>query len=122
MMDKFTFSNEKIAEYVNANYYAVKFNPEKVTEDVDFKDITFRYRKSGRKGMHEFSVMMQGGPNDRTLSYPTTVFLDENLNRLQPIPGFKRPEDFEKIIVYFAENSYKSTPWPEFERDYKSFL
>ena len=28
MLDRNTFSNKKLAEYVNANYYAVKFNAE----------------------------------------------------------------------------------------------
>ncbi len=122
MMDKYTFANEKIADYINNNYYPVKFNPETVTEDVEFQNHIFKYRPGKRKGMHELSILMQISRDSRTVSYPTTVFLDEELNRIQPIAGFQKPEDFEKIIVYIAQDSYKNTPWQEFEKEYKSFL
>ena len=39
MLDKNTFSNKKLAAYVNANYYAVKFNAEG-NAVVNFKDLS----------------------------------------------------------------------------------
>jgi thioredoxin-related protein len=52
------------------------------------------------------------------LSYPTIVFLDETLNVIQPIPGFKDPTSLDKILRYFAEDFYKTTPWKKYEMMY----
>ena len=45
------------------------------------------------------------------LSYPTVVFLDEQLNMLSPVPGYQKPEPFLNIARYFGENIYKDTDW-----------
>ena len=40
MLDRNTFKNPDVIEYINANYYAVKFNAEG-DETVNFKDKTY---------------------------------------------------------------------------------
>lgn len=40
MLDKNTFSDKEVIEYVNKNYYAVKFNAEG-TEKVDYQDFVY---------------------------------------------------------------------------------
>ncbi len=109
-MDKTTFSDEKIAEYVNANYYPVKFNAEQ-REDIIFNNKIYKYVGSfGRKGYHELAFEIMRGK----LSYPTAVFIDENLSVIQPISGFQDALKFEMIMIFFAENYYKTVPWNKF--------
>jgi len=48
------------------------------------------------------------------LSYPTVVFIDENLGVIQPISGFQDKVQFEMIMTYFAEDYYTSVPWTKF--------
>ena len=114
-MDKQTFQKDHIARYVNKHYYAVKFDAEQ-KEDIEFNGMTYKFIKKGRKGYHELAAAITQGQ----LSYPTVVFLDENLSVIQPIPGFQDAQMFELIMTYFSDNHYKNTPWVVYTREYKS--
>jgi thioredoxin-related protein len=113
-MDKSTFKNPQIAEYVNDNYYSIKFNAES-KEDIVFKGKTYRFAKNGMRGYHELAAEITRG----RLSYPTAVFLDEDLGVIQPVPGFKNVTEFEQIITYFGCNEHKKTPWEVYKQNYK---
>jgi thioredoxin-related protein len=112
-MDKATFGNTDISSYINKHYYAIKFDAETKT-DISFKERVFKYVRSGSTGYHELAAEITFGK----LSYPTIVFLDETLNVIQPIPGFKDPTSLDKILRYFAEDFYKTTPWKKYEMMY----
>ena len=112
-MDKATWEQPEISKYINANYYPVKFDAE-TKEDINFNDRVFKYVRNGTSGYNELAVEITFGK----LSYPTIVFLDENLDVIQPIPGYKDPASLDKIMKYFAENYYKSIPWKKYEEMY----
>lgn len=112
-MDKSTFDQPDISKYINRNYYAVKFDAETKTE-IYFKDRVYKYIRSGTSGYHELAADLTFGK----LSFPTIVFLDEKLDVIQPIPGFKDPYALDKIMKYFAEDYYKTTPWKKYELMY----
>jgi thioredoxin-related protein len=113
-MDASTFQQEHIANYLNENYYAVKFDAE-YKEDIEFNGKTYKFVDSGRRGYHQLAAEITNG----RLSFPTLVFLDENLDLIQPIPGFKDPLVFEQIVTYFAQDMHKRKPWSAYQRDYK---
>ncbi len=113
-MDKATFQHPEVAKYLNDNFYAVKFNAEQ-REDIQLKDKVYKFVKSGGKGYHELAVEVTFGK----LSYPTIVFLDEGLNVIQPIAGFKDVKTFKMIMNYFAEDHFKTTPWKKFAASYR---
>ena len=48
-MDKATFEQTEIFNYINANYYAVKFDAETRT-DIQFKDKVYKYVKNRQSG------------------------------------------------------------------------
>ena len=68
----------------------------------------------GKRGYHEFASVMTMG----RMSYPSTVFFDENLELIQPIPGFQDDQTFEMIITYFGDDYYKKVPWEKYEKTY----
>jgi thioredoxin-related protein len=113
-MDSGTFSQPHLAKYINDNFYAVKFNAE-AKEDITFNGQTFKFVKQGMRGYHELAAEITRG----RLSYPTIVFLDENLAVIQPIPGYKEPYEFEMIVTYFGQNEHKKTPWEVYQRSYQ---
>jgi len=113
-MDKTTFQADKIVEYINKNYYAVKFDAER-KKQISYNDKEYSFIKSGRNGYHELAAELLQG----RLSFPTVVFLDEETALIQPIPGFQDAVTFEMIIKFFAEDHYKKTPWPKFTASYK---
>ena len=108
-MDKDTFQNPEVAAYMAENFYMVKLDGEG-KEDIEFKGKTFKFVPSGRKGYHEFAAALMQGK----LSYPTTVFLDEEMNMLSPVPGYQKPKPFLNIAKYFGDNIYKSKDWKEY--------
>jgi thioredoxin-related protein len=110
-MDKSTFQKKEIADYLNANFYPVKFDAEQ-KEDIVFNDQLYQYVKMGKKGYHEFAYSILKG----MLSYPSIVFIDENLEVIQPIEGYRGPKEFSMIISYFAGEYYKSVPWKSYSQ------
>lgn len=109
-MDKATFQQPDISAYINENYYPIKFDAE-TKSDITFNNQVFKYVKQGSTGYHQLAAEITFGK----LSYPTIVFLDEQLNVIQPIPGYKDPLSLDKIMKYFAEGYYKTTPWKKYE-------
>ena len=114
-MDKNTFSHEVIAAYLNENFYAVKLNGEQ-KEDIIFRGTTFKFVAQGRNGYHELAAALLNGK----LSYPTVVFLDENFDMLQPLPGYQKPDFFDAVLKYIGGDHYKKVKWTDFQQSYKS--
>ena len=115
-MDSETYQNPEIAHYINENFYPVKFNAES-KEDVLFQNVVFSFVKQGNRGYHELAVKL----SERLgrLSFPTVVFIDENLNIIQPLAGFLKPEQFKTIVSYIAEDHYLRTPWKKYEDNFE---
>lgn len=114
-MDSTTFANPAVARYLNDHYYAVKFNAEQ-SEDITFKDKVYHFKKDGGRGYHELAAYWL---NSR-LSFPTVVFLDENQNLIQPVPGYQDATKMETIINYFGTDSHRKTPWELYEKNFAS--
>jgi thioredoxin-related protein len=116
VMDKNTFSLPLIADYLNENYYAVKFNAEQ-REEITFRDHAFKFVPSGAKGYHELAAALL----QNKLSYPTFVILNEEFEIVNITPGYTKPEPFHKIISFYNLGSYKSKELAaKFEQQYKS--
>lgn len=114
-MDKSTFSEDHIAKYVNANFYAVKFNAE-MESSVTLKGTEYKFIRSGQRGYHDLAAQLLQG----RMSYPSIVFLDEDYNLIQAIPGFQDVPTFEMIISYFGSNSHRSVPWNKYMQNFQS--
>jgi thioredoxin-related protein len=110
-MDKDTFQNPEVAQYMKANFYMVKLDAEG-KEDISFDGKTFKYVPSGRRGYHEFAAALLQGK----MSYPTVVFLDEEFKMLSPVPGYQKVEPFLEIARYFGDNIYKEKDWKTYSQ------
>lgn len=104
-MDAATFSNQKLAAYVNKKYYAVKLDAESMK--------TFEYKG---KTVSEREL---AGQIFQVTAYPTTVYLDENFDMLSPVPGYLDVPTFDKIITFYGEDIFKKQSWQEFDANYK---
>ncbi len=131
-MDATTYKNKTIVKYINENYYAVKMDGEG-KEDITYQGKTFKYveitKPNGRKGKyHEFAqAIFNTGkkPGERKGgSYPSTVIFNKKGQFTQVVPGYKKTEEFEKLLAFFGENVYKEKPlpWAEFQKSFKSNL
>ena len=111
VMDKQTFTDPLIIDYVNKKYYAVKFDGE-VKESATFRGKVYE----SRGGYHELASHLLR----EKMIYPTYVILDEDYNILEPIRGFKKAPELDVILKYYAENHYTKTDYDAFAKTYKS--
>lgn len=113
-MDQQTFEHQKISKYLNDNFYPVKFNAEQ-RASITFQGHEFKFVAQGRRGYHELAAALLDGK----MSYPTVVFLNEDFQLLQRIPGYLDVNVFDTIMHYLAEEHYKKTPWADYQKSYK---
>lgn len=112
-MDQTTFKDAEMINKLSEKYYFVKFDAEQSTA-IDFKGKSYEFVRRGPKGYNELASEFAKG----RLSYPTLVFLNEQLESIQVIPGYRDARELEKIGLYFADNFHLSMPWEVYEKEY----
>ena len=122
LLDKKTFGDKDVIDYVNENYYPVKFNAEG-TEEISYQDFTYtnpNYQE-GRKGRNSQHLLAHAL---KITGYPTLVFFKENGDIIQPVVGYKTPEQLEIYLKMIASDDYlKLTTveaWEAYKGDFKS--
>jgi thioredoxin-related protein len=113
-MDSETFNNPVIAEYLNKNFYPVKFNAES-KEPVVFGGKTFVNEGEGNRSSHQFAIALLQGK----MSYPSIAYLTENSQLLTAIAGYYSAKDYEPLITFIGENKYTSTTLEEYMKSFK---
>jgi len=106
-MDATTFSDGAIASYVNTHFYPVKFNAE-MKDSLTLGDRTYYFIDNGRRGYHEVAAILTKG----RLSYPTIVYLDEELRHISVEPGYKTAAQLTEKLIYYKEEKYKAQQDP----------
>ncbi|SEL23638.1 Thioredoxin-related protein [Aquimarina amphilecti] len=122
LLDKKTFHNKDVVEYVNTNYYAVKFNGEG-TEEIKYNDFTYTNPnhnpdRKGRNSQHFFANAL------KISGYPSIVFFDEEGNLIAPVVGYKTPQQLEIYLKMIHTNDYKkltnADAWQQYEQSFVS--
>jgi len=119
VMDKKTFTNDVVIELMNKHFYAVKFNAEK-GDSLVFNGKSYKLRSRGNgRYLHQWA--REFGATQRGLSYPTTIYFTENLQKIQTIPGYHDAHTMEKILEFLGgDYGMKGISYPQFEAQYKS--
>ncbi len=116
MMAAYTFENEAIAKYLNENFYPVKFNAES-WDSVKFNGFVFKNNNppGTQRPVHEFAISILDGK----LSYPSVVFVDADIKRVETIVGLHRAAEFEPIIKFIGSGVYKTkTSFEEYKKTF----
>ncbi|WP_228850553.1 thioredoxin family protein [Aegicerativicinus sediminis] len=121
MLDKNTFHNKDVVEYVNKNYYAVKFNGEG-NEVIKYNGKTFSNANynpdlaNRRNSVHDLTRYFQVN------AYPTIVFFDETGGVISPIRGYQKPQQLELYLKLFKNDDHKDMKSQEdFNAYYSAF-
>ena len=113
VMDKETFPNDTIADYLNKNFYCVKLNAE-MRDSIQFAGNTFIWmspeKGGGRNGIHTLAYSLLDGQ----MSYPTIVYLSEKFERIVISPGYKKPAQLLPELRFTAEEIYKTKSWNDY--------
>lgn len=112
VMDKKTFSDPKVAAYLNEHFYVVKLDAEQ-KETITWREHEFVYTPEvGRRGIHTLAYSLLEGK----MSYPSLVYLDDAINRISISPGYKTPEQIMPELAYVVEEGYTSMTLDEFKK------
>ncbi|MCX6296072.1 MAG: DUF255 domain-containing protein [Bacteroidetes bacterium] len=115
MMSANTFGNEIIAKYLNEHFYPVKFNAE-TRDTVKFNGYIFANKnpEGTPRPVHDFAASILEGK----LSYPSIVFLNEEIKKVQTVVGYYKADQFEPIVKFFGSGKYKDTPWEDYQKTF----
>lgn len=113
-MMKTTYSNPVLAEYINYNFYPVKFNAE-TKDTIEFLGEKFVNKGSGVRSAHDLAVKLLNG----RMSYPTTLFMSNNFKFSLSAAGYLDIQKIEPLLVFTLENVYMTCKAEEFQKRYK---
>jgi thioredoxin-related protein len=113
VMDKQTYTNEKVANYINEHYYAVKLDAEQ-KEPVEWNGKKYEYDKVNK--INELAVYLCYGQ----LSFPTTVFITAIDAQPAPLSGYLKAKEIESPLKFFGEGAYKTQNFPEFNKSFNT--
>jgi thioredoxin-related protein len=109
-MDKSTFANPEVSNYLRDHFYAVKLNAEQ-REAIIFGRDTFTYMDSGNgRGVNTLAYALLDGK----MGYPSIVYLDEQFRRIMISPGYKETPDLMRELKFAKEEIYNKQTWEEY--------
>ncbi len=88
VMDRETYAKKEIYDAINADFVAVKFNPEK-------RDVMYTYKDSTYNGMQLMAIIGQ----NRINGYPATLFINPVTNQTALHMGYINPQQFNQILA-----------------------
>jgi thioredoxin-related protein len=97
-MDKKTYSNKSVAEYLNDKFYTVRVDAESHAA-INWQGHTYNYNAQYR--VNEFALWLAHGQ----LEFPTTIIIVPG-QAPQAIPGYMEPKDLEPLVKYFGEGAW----------------
>ena len=114
-MDATTFTDPIIVDYMNKNFWAVKLDAE--TQDtIVVNDQTFVSTNPGSKrASHQLAVALLNSK----MSYPSFVFLDNEVKLITVLPGYNTPDKLEPVLHYIAEGKYKEMAYDQYFNTFK---
>ncbi len=113
-MDATTFSDPEVVKIMNKYFVPVKFDAEQ-KEPIAFGGKQFKFIDNGRRGYNELAASLL----QEKMSYPTVVFLDENAQMIQPLPGYRSAKDLKPILVFIGKKIYKEQSYEDFLKTYE---
>ena len=108
VMDRETYTNPEVVDYLNKNFYMVKLDAES-KQDIIVGNT--KYIFDANSGANQAAVALLQGK----MSYPTTVFLDAQYNMIQPLPGYLNAKAFHEIVTYLGGDYNKNEPFEQYK-------
>ncbi len=97
LMDRNTFSKEKVVSYINKNFYAVKFNAESTHTHKFFNQ---KFASTGKTHTFTRAYLRSGG-------YPTIIYFDSKGNKVGEKAGYKPAKTLLKELSTILERTKK---------------
>lgn len=112
-MMKTTYSNPGIANYINTNFYPVKFDAE-TKDTIEYNGKIYKPLSKDPKTPHELTLKFLG----EKLSYPSTVFTTNKYEYNLLTQGFLEEKKLEPLLVFMVENAWQTAAFDEFNKHF----
>jgi len=111
-MDKGAFKDPQIVNYLNAHFYAVKFNAE-THDTLTIDDKEYLGAPKGQRGQHSFarSFGVKG--------YPSVFFIDKNGGN-RTMGNYFEANQLAPILIFFKEELHGISDVNKFSEDFKT--
>lgn len=109
-MDRRTYSNKKVSQYLTDKFYTVRIDAE-THAAINWQGKTYQF--DPRYRCNEFAVYLSHGQ----LEFPTTIIIAPG-ETPQAIPGYMEPKDLEMLVKYYGEGAYKTRGFDEYQRNF----
>ena len=113
-MDKTTYSNPGLANYINTYFYPIKFDAE-TKDTIVYNGEKFWSTGIEKKSPHQLAVKLLGGK----LSYPSTLFVNNNFQFNLLSQGYLDIRKLEPLLIFTVENVFRSTPYEAFSEKFE---
>jgi uncharacterized protein YyaL (SSP411 family) len=111
-MDKKTYSNQKVAEYLGEKFYTVKVDAE-TKATITWNGRTYRFSPEYKS--NEFALYLTHG----RLEFPTTIIIPPG-GEPQAIPGYMEPKELELLVKYFGEGKDGKVSFDDYQKNFKA--
>jgi thioredoxin-related protein len=114
-----TYANPGIAQYVNMNFYPVKFNAES-KDTIEYLGKKYGPSSNAPKSAHSLAIKLL----QSKMMYPSTLFLnnyDKQKNEFafsMVAQGYLDVKKIEPMLVYELENVFRNSGFEEFDKLY----
>jgi thioredoxin-related protein len=98
-MDKDTYTEDRVSDYLGENYVVIKLNAESP------KKLSFQGKS--------YTEQELAGAFGVT-GYPTTIFLSSGGDPITLVPGYSDAKRFSDIISFIAEDHYLTTKFDDY--------
>lgn len=112
-MMKTTYSNSGIANYINSNFYPVKFDAE-TKDTIEYNGKIYKPTSKEPKTPHELAIKFLG----TSLSYPSTMFVTNNFEYNLLSQGFIEDKKIEPLLIFMVENAWRNSVYDEFNKHF----
>jgi thioredoxin-related protein len=110
LMEKATWKQPEVKNYVSSHFYPVKFNAES-KDSINWLGQIFIYKQSYK--VHMLAAEWLKG----NMVYPSTVIIPKEGESIV-LPGMLSPKELEPVLKYFGEGYYKTIEWETFKKSY----
>lgn len=108
-----TFKDTAVANYINKHFYLMNFDAESSDTLVFKGEKCFKTPING----YPLNTFALKATNNR-LQFPCVAVMDDKYNSLDAPGPFLSPGNLLPILKYYAEDKYKTIPWPEYIKQY----
>jgi len=113
-MNKTTYSDPGIANYINTYFYPVQFDAE-THDTIEYNGTKYWNESKEKKSPHQLAIKTLNGK----LSYPSTVFVNNNFQFNLLSQGYLEVRKIEPLLIYTVENVFRTTQYDDFRVNFE---